>query len=202
MRFARRVRDHRLARREGRCHHGVLGRHHRRLVEVDVRPLQGAGELVPLAQLEVGTELLEGVEVRVEPAPADHVTARRGHDRAAVTCEQRPGEQERGADLARELRVDLVGDVRRMHTHLVRAEPLDLGAEVCEQAAHRLDVADVRDVGKRDRLLGEEACCEDRQGAVLVAGCAHPAGERVAPLDHERLRQRSHDGRGHGSALC
>ncbi len=37
VRLARGVRDHRLARRERRRHHGVLGRHDRRLVEVDVR---------------------------------------------------------------------------------------------------------------------------------------------------------------------
>ncbi len=116
--------------------------------------------------------------------------------------QQRPGEQERRADLARELGVDLVAHVGGVHAHLVRTDPLHIGARDATAAAHRLDVADARDVRERDGLVGQEAGGEDRQRPVLVARGAHVAGERIAPLDHERFRQWSDDGRGHGSGLC
>ncbi len=66
-----------------------------------------------------------------------------------------------------------------------------------EQAEHRLDVADPRDVRERHLLVGEQASRENRQRAVLVAGSTHTAGERVAAFDHERFRHGSDDGRGH-----
>ena len=88
-------------------------------------------------------------------------------------------------------------DLRRVDAHLVRAGPLGLGAEAVEQPEHRLDVADPRHVRERHRLVGEQARGEDRQRAVLVPGGADAAAERVAALDHERLRGRlaADDGR-------
>ena len=59
----------------------------------------GRREPVPAAvHVHLGAERAEGVEVRVEPATADHVAAGRRHVGAAAAGEQRPGEQERGAD--------------------------------------------------------------------------------------------------------
>ncbi len=168
VRLAGGVRDHRLARRERRGHDRVLRRHHGGLVQVDVRSLERARELVALAELERRTELLERVEVRVEPAPADHVASRRRHDGAADSPEQRPGEEERRSDVARELGVDLVADVGGVHAYGVRVDPLHLGAEMGEQRAHRLDIADARDVVQRHRLVGEQARRQDRESAVLV----------------------------------
>ena len=64
--------------------------------------------------LDAGAEGAEGVEVRVEPAAADHVAARRRHRDGAEAAEQRAGAQERGADAARELGVD-----RRVRRHVL-----------------------------------------------------------------------------------
>ena len=52
-------------------------------------------------------ERAERVEVRVEPAAADHVAAGRGHLRRAEARQQRAGEQERGPDPLGQARVDL-----------------------------------------------------------------------------------------------
>ena len=54
---------------------------------MDVRAAQRTAELVALAELEAGAELREGVDVRVEPAPPDHVPAGRRDARAAEPCE-------------------------------------------------------------------------------------------------------------------
>ena len=63
----------------------------------------------------------------------------------------------------------------------------DLGADVVQELEHRLDVRDPRHVVQRHRLRREEARGEDRQGAVLVAGCLDPPVQGAPTLDHERL---------------
>jgi len=94
MRLGRGVRDHGLARSERRRHDCVLGGHHRGFVQMDVRASQPARQLVPLAELERRTQLGERMDVRVEPAPADDVAARRRYARAAETCKQGARKQE------------------------------------------------------------------------------------------------------------
>ena len=186
VRLARRVRDRRPAGRERRGHDRVLGRHDRRLVEVDARAAQLALEVVAAVHANLGAELGQRVDVRVEPAAADHVAAGRRHLGAAEARQQRAGEQERRADAARELLVHLVGgEVGGLDAHLVRAEPVDVGAELVEQRQHRLHVEDARDVVQNDGLFRQQARGEDRQGAVLVALGPDVPGEPVASLDDE-----------------
>src|SRR5262249_10175704 len=88
-------------------------------------------------------------------------------------------------------------DLLRVDARLVRAGPLHVGADAREQAHHRLDVADARQVRELDRLVGEQARGQDRQRAVLVAGPAPAAGQRMPAFDHERLGGGPDDGRGH-----
>ena len=64
-------------------------------------------------------------------------------------------------------------------------------AEVGEQREHRLHVADARDVGEHDPLLGEQAGGQERQGRVLVAGGHDGAGQRHAALDDELFHGRA-----------
>ena len=179
--------DHRLAARERRRHHGVFRRRHARLVEEDALALQPVGtQLEAALDRDPGAELLERVDVRVEPAPADCVAARRVEHRVPEAGEQRPAEQERGPDAVGELLVGVgLRDGGRLDADVVVADPLDVGAEIGEQRDHRVDVADARHVAEDDRLVGQQARRQDRQCAVLVPGNADPSAERVAPLDHE-----------------
>src|SRR5262245_14875190 len=109
------------------------------------------------------------MDMRVDAAPADHVSTRWGDDGTALAGEQRPSEQERCPDSTAELVVELYGvDARRLHTQLVRAGPLHVDPEGGDELEHRLHVADARDVRERHRLGGEEAGGEDRQRPVLV----------------------------------
>ena len=116
---------HRLALGEHGRHDRVLGRH-------DATPRRGTARLprspsvahlVGAVELDLDAELRERVDVRVEPAPADHVAARRRHGHAAEAREQRPGEQERRADLAARARRRARSCVtpRRVDPDLVRA---------------------------------------------------------------------------------
>ena len=152
-------------------------------------PLQAVGRHLEAAlDLDARAEPLQRVDVRIEPAPADHVAARRRHACAAESRQQRAGEQERRSDPLGENRVDLGRrQPTRIDAHLVRPGPLGARASGTQQLEHRLDVADARDVGERDRLAGEQARGEDRQRAVLVPGSANAAVERVSTLDDESV---------------
>src|SRR5207244_1902362 len=81
VRLAGCVADHRLSRREDGGHDGVLGRHDARLVEEDVLAAQAAcgTDLEARAHFDLCAELCECMNVRIESAPADHVSPRRRH---------------------------------------------------------------------------------------------------------------------------
>ena len=192
VRLAGGVRDDGLAAGEHGRHDGVLGAGDGRLVEED-RGAAKPGGLHRVAALDGHgrAELLERVHVRVEAAAADHVPAGRGHDRAAAAGEQRPGEQDRGADPAAELLVELVSrSLGGVDAHLARPEALHVDAEPLDELEHRVDVEDRRDVRERHRRVREQAGRDDRQRRVLVAGGPDAAVQRLAALDHERLHQR------------
>ena len=201
MRFAGGVADARPALGEDSGHDRVLGAHHRRLVEV--QPLAAEpvrSHLVGAVELDIGTELLERVNVGVEPSSADDVAARRRNRDAPEARQQRSGEEEGRADLARKLGVE----VRSCHStcvdpNLVRAGPFDVCTEVGEQLDHRLDVANARHVRQAHLLGGEHARGEDRKRAVLVARGPHRAAQRPAALDDEGLHGAGNATRGlHG----
>ena len=54
-----------------------------------------------------GAQLHEREEVRVQGPAADHVSARRGQQDPPLARQQGPGQEDRGADLLREVRGDL-----------------------------------------------------------------------------------------------
>ena len=100
---------HGLALGEDGGHDRVLGPHDRRLVEVHALAAEPVASRISYApfELDLDAELLERVDVRVEPAAADDVAAGRRDGDASEAREQRAGEKERRADLARELGVEI-----------------------------------------------------------------------------------------------
>src|SRR4029079_6152508 len=104
-----------------------------RFVEMDVRAAEHAGELVTLADLDRRAELVESVDVRIEPAAPDHVSAGRRNIRVPVAREQRAGREDRRADAARKLLVHVGTALLRVHANVVLARPLDVGSEMAEQ---------------------------------------------------------------------
>ena len=160
-------------------------------------------QLETVADVDLRPQLGERMDVWIESPPPDHVAPRGRHARPPEAREQRAGEQERRADLPRELGIQLVrGDLGCMDADLVLADPLDVGPERRDQRDHRLDVPNPRHVREHDRLTRQEARGEHRQGAVLVPGGAHPAAEGLPALDHEGLGERIGDGGlGHGEGL-
>ena len=78
MRFACGVAKHGLSASLSRGHQSILRRGYAGFIEEDVGPLEGARlQLVVGADLDIGTELLESEEMRVQPPATDHVSAGR-----------------------------------------------------------------------------------------------------------------------------
>ena len=103
----------------------------------------GGADLDQAISADPRAELDEGVEVGVEAAAADEVSAGRRHPRLAEAGEQGAGEQEGGADRAGELLVDGdPGESRRLQADAVVGDPGDLDPEPLEQAELGLGVAD------------------------------------------------------------
>jgi hypothetical protein len=129
---------------------------------------------------------LERQEVRVHPAPSDHVTARGREIHLAEAGQQRTGEEQRRTDLRRHLPVHVAhGHTGRVDAHGVRPGPDDLRAERLHDLEQVQDVADPGDVPQNDRLGGEQTGGDAGEGGVLVAGRANAAGQDVATLDDE-----------------
>ena len=148
----------------------------------------------PPVEARARAESAERVQVRVEAAAADHVPARRGHLGAAEAGQQRPRDEERGADPVRDLGVDLrLAHVRRAEGDDVLVAPVDAHAEPAQELEHRLHVADARDVAEDDLLLGQEACRKRRQRRVLVTRRHDRARQRLTPLDDELLHEPCRD---------
>ena len=71
------------------------------------RPPSGAVQADVAVELDVRAERAERVEVRIEPAAADHVAAGRRQQRRAEAGEQRPADEHGGADALGQVGVDL-----------------------------------------------------------------------------------------------
>ena len=119
-----------------RRHERVLGAGDARLVEEDVGADEALGlELVAVAHVDRGAELLQRQEVGIDPAPADDVAARR-----------RQGDRPKRASIGPASRIDariraqssgssgLGLDPAGVDPHRVGADPLGAGAEVARAA--------------------------------------------------------------------
>ena len=193
VRLGRRVADDGRAGRQRGRHQRVLRAHHRRLVHEEVaRPQAAVGRAQAdvAAVLDVRSERAERVQVRIQAAAPDHVAAGRRQQRLAEAGEQRPGDQERGADLLGQVGVDVgLGDRVGLQGDDVPVAPVDLHAEILQQHDQGLGVADPGHVPEHDLLVREQARGQQRQGRVLVAGGHDGAGQRHAAFDDELFHQ-------------
>src|SRR5206468_48158 len=147
-------------------------------------PQFGRAELQPVRGGDGSAQLLEGEEMRVEATAADDVAAGRRQRHLAAAGEQRPGQQDRGADTGTEFgievgRADFLGvDIKR-----VARSPFRRGPDRTDQFDQRFGVADARHVLQRDGMLGEQGSGDDRQRRVLVAGRLDRSREPVAAFN-------------------
>ena len=176
-------------------HQRVLRAHHGRLVHEEVARAAGrrrarrGGCRGPSST--VGAEREERVEVRVQPAAADHVAAGRRHQRGAEAGQQRPGDQERRRGCARRgrRRRRCVRTSSAWSATVLPSRHSTLTPRSASRSSIASRVADPRDVVQHDLLLRQQARGEQRQGGVLVAGGHDGAGQRHAAFDDELLHK-------------
>ena len=163
----------------------VFGGGDARLVEEYVgSPQLGRAELQPMRRRDGRAQLLEGEKMRVEAAAADDIAAGRRQRHLAAAGEQRPGQQDRGADPRAEFGIEISGaDVLGVNRERVALLPFGRSADRADQFDQRFGVADARHVFQRDRMLGEQGGGDDRQRGILVAGRLDRSREPVAAFD-------------------
>ncbi|MGY4432401.1 hypothetical protein ACVWWO_004878 [Bradyrhizobium sp. F1.13.1] len=126
----------------------VLGRGHAGLVQEHV----GAGQLrsaefEPVGRGDLGSQLLECEDMRVEPAAADDVAAGRRQHHFAAAGEQGAREQDRGADADAQVRIEIGGaDALGVNMKRIAGGPFRGSADRADQFDQRLGVTDPRHV--------------------------------------------------------
>ena len=131
-----------------------------------------------------GAELFEGQKMGVEAAPPDHVAAGRRQRDLAAAGQQRPRQQDRGADPRAQFGVEIGGaNLLGVDRKRVAALPLRRGADRPDQLDQRFGIANARDVLQRHRVLGQQRRGDDRQRRVLVAGGLDGARQPVTAFN-------------------
>ena len=131
-------------------------------------------------------------EVRRDGAACREVAAGRRDVRAAGAREERSEQQNGPPEPADEGAIGGMRlDTRRPDTQGRGTDPLDLGADVEEQARHHLDVANPRHVGQHALLVREQTRGQQRQRRVLVPFDGNATFEPVTALDEQTRHQYS-----------
>ncbi len=119
---------------------------------------------------DVRAHALERGQVSVDGAPHREVAAGRGQPYAPAPRKQRAEQQHRPAQASDQCRIRLVlQDLGAPDAKRRRADAVDFGAKVQQQARHHLDVADAGHVVKDALVFGQQARRQQRQRGVLVA---------------------------------
>ncbi|MPM97185.1 hypothetical protein SDC9_144358 [bioreactor metagenome] len=187
VRFARRVVERRRPVRDGRRHQDLLGGGHAGFVEEEFAPRQSPGRVEPVSLFprHFGSELVEPVEVAVEPAAADHVAARRIEFRLAAAGQQRSGEEDAGPVA----RTKFLRDRSRLHVGAPEAERVvlerELRAQFSRDVEHGADVEDVRHIFQHDLLVGQQQRRDHRQRRVFIPADFHPSADAGGPFHHQ-----------------
>ena len=193
------VLDDRGPARERGGHDRVFGARDRGFVEEHLgadQSLLGAEDVLAAARFDGAPERLQREDVGVDTAAPDHVAARERQPHVTATRQERPGEQERGADLLADLRVRFIA------VHAVgpegestRTAGRHRHTEVAEDRDHGFHVADHGHVRQHHLIGGEERRGDERKCRVLVATRADAPADRMTAFDHEALI-------GHGPKAC
>ena len=193
------VADDRLAVRERRRHHQVLGRAHRGKGQPDLRPAQAPPCVRPdiaVFENDLSAEAGKPVDVQVHGAGADGAAAGQRDGRAPGAGQQRAQHQDGGPHPPHQLvgrrGVGDVAGAKREHAAGIAAPPRVavhpyLDAVLGQEVRQRGDVGEVRDVRERERLVGEQARGHQRQGRVLGAENLDLALERAAAPDADAV---------------
>ncbi len=201
VRLAGSVSDTGLALGEDGGHDRVLRPHDRRFVEVHALALQAVGlHLVRAVERDGDTELLERVDVRVEPAAADDVAAGRRDGDPSEARKQRPGEKEGRAYLPGELGVEIgLGDALCIDADVV-GPVHSTSAPRSARSSTIVSTSLMR--GTFERRTSPDASTqrrENREGAVLVPRRPDGSVQRTPALDDEGLHRARNATRGaHG----
>ena len=194
VRLARGVVDDRAPLGQHRGHDDVGRARHRSLVQQHVGAPQAFGlNLVSVAVgvvVEVGAQLLDADEVRVQPPAANLVASGFGDDGAPEAGHQRPCQHHRAAQAGARLQESLALQVVQVHVRGLEAVGVRafLGhphAHVAQQLDEVVHVEDVGHVAHHHLVRREQCRADDLQRLVLGALRADFPAQLVSSFDDE-----------------
>jgi hypothetical protein len=186
VRLRRRIsQDRRPLGQRGR-HDGILRARHARLVQKDLFPTELAAQHELVTQLHLGPELLQRIEMCVQPSATDHVAAGRRQHHLAHPRQHRAGQQDRGTNPGDQVGLERCGvNVSGVQRQRTGARPLEAHAERFEQLEHGMHVPDIRYIRQLDRLIREQRRRHHRQSGVLVPRRPHMAVQDPSAFNYE-----------------
>ncbi len=145
----------------GGCgHDGVFGGGHAGFIEQDVGTVEFFGgeveQALGAAVVHVGAHRFQRQDVRIHAAASDHIATRRRQVQFAAARQHRPGQQNRGADVAADRRVQPVrAHLTGVHPPAVIPHRLYRNTHAGQQLAHGEYIADLRHVVQHHWLVGQ-----------------------------------------------
>jgi hypothetical protein len=201
LRFARGADQPGLALGQGGSHQQVLGRADGDLGEDDLRALESgrrAGPDVAVLQLDLRAQQLQALEVQVDRPRPDGAAAGQRDLGVADAGQKRPEDEDAGTHAPDQVvGGQRAGDPARRQLQHPAGVPglggvavhVDLDAVLLQQVRHGGDVAQMRQVRERQRLVGQQAGRHQWQGRVLGAADADLALEGLAADDPDLVHR-------------
>ncbi len=149
----------------------------------------GAAKLLSLgvyqavAEIHLGTEGPEALEVKIDGAAADDTATGKGHLGFLVLAQERTQQVVGGANLLHILVIqNQAVDGGAVDANRVRVHPLNHGADVADGIQHDVDVADIGEIVDENCFVGHDGGCQDGERGILRAANLHFADQSVAAL--------------------
>jgi hypothetical protein len=113
----------------------------------------------------------------IQPPPPNGIAAWPWQNNRATPRKQRPGQQDRRADFARERCVGLcLANIGGLERPGMIANGLYLHAKLLEQGDFIGNIADLGDIAQNNRVCGQQGCCNQGQRSIFIPGWHNTTG--------------------------
>ena len=175
-----------------RRHQRIFGCPDRDKGEVDHPTLQPTGRFgmhIAFFQLQLSTHRFKRFEVQIHRACANCTAPGKRDNRMPVPRQHRPEHEDGSAHFAYDIvmRHMVVDCVARHREHLTILQAGHLCPQRLQQGRHRLDIAQTRRIGQRQRLLAQQRGGHQSQTGVLGPGNRDLTRQRPVSCDNNLI---------------
>ena len=153
-------------------HNSVFGGGYGGFIHQDVAAFHPLFDLKVILTVIIGvcSQFYKGENVCVDPAPSDHIAARRGQNETAAAGAHRTGQQDGGTDSPAHIRIKIGRlHIFRLDLPGVRVDFFEGYTETFDQFAHGDHVPDHWHIMQDDGLVCEDRGTQERQCGVFIS---------------------------------